>query len=717
VFFDATGTSQSERAVDLSFLERGGLWGNGVLTRIFLEGFFMRRIGQTTTIGIALFTLCASPVDRAGASTPGNEFLDLDISQLMNITVTSVAKRDQRLVDAPAAVFVITQEDIRRSGATSIADALAMAPGIQVAKISASKWSVSSRGFAGYTSNKLLVLIDGRSVYSPAYSGVFWDAQNTLMEDIDRIEVVRGPGGTLWGANAVNGVINIITKKTQDTQGGLVRASLGEEGAMTSAARYGGKISDTAFARLYVTYDDFASNRLHTTGDDANDGWQPLQTGFRMDGNPDGRREWTLQGDLYENSGDQQIFPYWTSASAFPSVLDGDLDNKGGNLLGRWRQELGSGQALTFKAYYDYAERSDAIFNLQFDTLDLDLQYETKIGQRQNLTIGAGYRSIQGDFDETYTVFLPDRDDDLYSAFLQDEINLVADRVWLTLGSKYEHNDYTGNEWQPSAKLLWKPADRHSLWTSAARAVRTPSIVEQYGRVLMGRYPVYFGNTPIGVGNVNFVGNPDFDSEIVNAYEAGYRWQATDTLSFDLALFYNDYDEVYTVLPTRSGLDVDGVFVNAQSGSGQGFELAADWKARSWLSFALAYSYLEMDLTTDAYVGTQAGSDWVANSTPQNQLSLRSSLALAPDWRLNLWVRYVDTISCRNSANLLGGAVPMDDYTVLDANLIWTPLPNLELMLAGQNLTDSGQLQYLSEYQTPATEIERVVYGKVTWRF
>lgn len=252
-----------------------------------------------------------------------------------------------------------------------------------------------------------------------------------------------------------------------------------------------------------------------------------------------------------------------------------------------------------------------------------------------------------------------------------------------------------------------------------SRAVRTPSIVEHYGRVLMARYPVYFGNFHLGDGSASFVGNPDFDSEVVNAYEAGYRWQATSALIFDLALFYNEYDKIYTYLPTRSGFDVNNRFINGQSGSGEGFELAADWKVTSWLSLALAYAYLETDLTTDAYVGSQAGgSSWVEKASPKNQGSLRASIALAPDWRLNLWARYVDSIVCQNSSNLFSGEpYILDDYFTLNANLIWTPIKNLELMLAGQNLTNSGQLQYASEYQTPATEIERAIYGKLTWRF
>ena len=254
---------------------------------------------------VALLLVLLPPGPVVAAPTGGNEYLDMDLAQLMNITVTSVAKKEQRLSDAPAAVFVITQEDIRRSGVTTVPEALAMAPGLQVARVSASTWSVASRGFSGFTSNKLLVLMDGRSVYSPAFSSTFWDEQNTLIEDIERIEVIRGPGATMWGANAVNGVINIITRKAQDTHGTLVRFGAGTEERLTAGGRYGGRISDTASGRLYLTYDDHAGNELADSGADAHDSWQPAQGGFRLDGNPDASREWTLQGDLVHNDGDQ----------------------------------------------------------------------------------------------------------------------------------------------------------------------------------------------------------------------------------------------------------------------------------------------------------------------------------------------------------------------------------------------------------------------------
>ncbi len=307
--------------------------------------------------------------DLLASGESGNEFLDMDISQLLNVTITSVSKKEQRLSDAAAAVFVITQEDIRRSGVTHIAEALAMAPGLQVARISASKWSVSSRGLAGYTSNKLLVLMDGRTVYSPAYSGTFWDMQNTLLEDIDRIEVIRGPGGTLWGANAVNGVINIITKKSSDTLGGIVRAGVGDQETLQGGGRYSGKLNDSTDGRVYLTYNNRDSNTLSDRDGDANDGWQSFQGGFRLD------------------------------------------------------------------------------------------------GQRREVVSGL----CRGIFTRT---------DDLFNAFIQDEIKLIEDKLSLTLGTKWEHNDYTGSEWQPSGRLLFKPLDNHSIWASVARAVRTPTIVE-----------------------------------------------------------------------------------------------------------------------------------------------------------------------------------------------------------------------------------------------
>jgi iron complex outermembrane receptor protein len=677
----------------------------------------MIRIDQKKAVAGIFFVLCSGWSSMTDASVEVPSYLDLDIEQLIQLTVTSVAKKEQALSDSTAAVYVITQEDIRRSGVTTIPDALAMAPGVQVAKISASKWSVSSRGFSGYLSNKLLVLIDGRSVYSPVHSGTFWDSQNTLLEDIDRIEVIRGPGGTLWGANAVNGVINIITKKAVDTQGTLVRVGAGNQEKIMGGTRYGGKISDTAYGRLYLTYNDHGGNTLKNGGGDANDDWQPAQGGFRIDGRSGVDKEWTLQGDLYHNGGNQTIFPYWISQPPYMTATDAKVNVEGGNLLGRWHKEWGTGQALTFKVYYDSATRDEKLYDQRWNTVDVDMQYETRWGQRQNLTMGNGFRSIQGTFEPVFQASLPDVTDSICNAFFQDEILLATDALWLTLGTKYEHNDHTNNEWQPSTKLLWKPASGHSLWGSVARAVRTPSPFERYGRLLLGVIPA--PQSPQGFVPISLTGNPNFISEILIAYETGYRWQARETLSFDLALFYNDYDKIYSVqatTPSPTGINYD--FVNGVAGSSDGFEAAVDWRAASWLTFNLTYAYLQMDLGQEFRMGSNSFlSDLVMASTPRHQASLRTSIALAKDVRLNLWLRAVDAIACRDASTPPGPLVPLDSYYLLDSNLIWTPRKGLEVMLAGQNLTNTNQLQYQAETGAPPTVIGTSVYGKITWNF
>jgi len=677
---------------------------------------------------LALGTLClcfSLPLGEvSGADELGNEFLDMDISQLMNITITSLSKKEQLLSDAAAAVFVITQEDIRRSGVTHLAEALAMAPGLQVARISASKWAVSSRGFAGYTSNKLLVLIDGRSVYSPNYSGTWWDMQNTLLEDVDRIEVIRGPGGTLWGANAVNGVINIITKKSSDTLGGLVRVGAGNQDNAQVGVRYGAKLNSSADGRIYLTYNDRDSNTL-TDGygfangvADANDNWQSFQGGFRLDGQPHASTEWTLQGDMYQNRGDQILYPFWTANYPYLTANYSDYDLKGANILGRYRRELSGGDAIKVQAYYDYNDREEAYYQQTFKTMDLDIQYETLLGERNSISLGGGYRRIDGTYGNSYQITLSDTDtgDNLYSAFIQDEIKLIDNKLWLTLGAKWEHNDYTGSEWQPSGRLLWKPVENHSLWASVARAVRTPSIVELKGSVLAASYPL--PPTYTTTGTTYLRGNMNFKSEEVIAYEAGYRWQANRQLSFDVAAFYNDYSSLYEVAPVVSATGLDFSFVNGSEGHSYGLEFAADWKPASWLSFIFSYSYLKMELSYRNPLTGEEDSDYaIAAASPKNQASVRSSIDFAKNWQTNLWLRYTDEIVARDSANVLSGQIPLDDYWLFDANVVWTPKENIEIMLVGQNLFNKRQLQYVSELITPATEIERSVYLKLTYHF
>ena len=640
-------------------------------------------------------------------------YLDMDLAQLMEVTITSAAKRPQTLADTAAAVFVISRDDIRRSGVSSIPEALAMAPGLQVARISASRWSISSRGFAGYTSNTLLVMLDGRSLYTPAYSGTFWDMQNAMLEDVERIEVIRGPGGTVWGANAVNGVINIITKKAQDTAGTILRTGFGSQEKFMGAARYGGKIGENTFGRLYVIGNDRESNVLAGSGEDAFDGWHTLQGGFRADGSVGSKNEWTLHGDVFKNDGDQIIFPYWVDGPPYLTANHTALSSRGANLLGHWQHQLAGGQQLSTQIYYDYTSRSEDL-NIAFHTLDTELQYETRIGEGNEVTVGTGYRRITGANQDTFQSEIPDRTDDLYSIFLQDVVQLIDDQLLLTMGTKWEHNGFTGNEWQPSGKLVFKPVEHHTLWTSVARAVRTPSIMEHAGRFVLASYP-----TPFGTGTSGFTGSNDFHSEVVVAYEAGYRRQLGARLSFDLAVFYNDYEEILTFTQQASLQGQDMVFTNNGHGEGHGFEVAGDWKASAWLRFFLSYSYL--NATFDFAKPSQGENQFrsfMEKFSPRHQVGLRSAIDLADNWQVNGWLRYIDTIEGRGSLDLLSEeGTAIDAYFLFDLNLIWKASRDLEIMFVGQNLLDSSQPQYVAEIHTLFTEIERGYYVKMTWRF
>ncbi|MFH0783593.1 MAG: TonB-dependent receptor [Pseudomonadota bacterium] len=671
---------------------------------------------KTRTILLAQLLVLQGVIPSLVLSETLDTYLEMDLAQLMQVTVTSVAKKPQSLADTAAAVFVISQEDIRRSGVTSIPEALALAPGLHVARISASKWSISARGFGGYTSNKLLVLMDGRSLYTPAYSGTFWDAQNTLLEDVERIEVIRGPGGTIWGANAVNGVINIITKKAQATEGTLVRTRVGN-GEQSAAARQGFKIDEATFGRLYVTTSNYESNILSNsllgnTDDDANDEWRNIQSGFRLDGAVGASNEWILQGDVYKMDGKQIVFPYWVDGPPYLTANYGDFSGNGGNVIGSWQHKFAGGDSLSLKTYYDNNTRKEAYYEQIFNTIDLDLQYVLALGTWNNLTTGLGYRHIDGNFVNSYQVNLPDQTQDVYSTFLQDQIKLIDRQLWLTLGTKYEHNEFTGSEWQPSARLLWKPDDQQSIWAAVARAVRTPSMVERSGSVTVAAFP-----TSRGTGTSSLRGNSDFNSESLIAYEAGYRWQARRNVSFDIAAYHNDYDDIYSAVGGTNQLDPDLRFKNSQEGTGQGVEFVANWQANSRWSLNFTYAWQELDLKykDPSQVSRLQGSSSIINS-PKHQAAVRSSFDFSENWQSNLWLRYVDSFTGRNSVDRTSDiSIPAQFY--FDANLVYKPAKNIEIMLAGQNLLNSSQLQYVAELITPATEIERVVYAKVTWSF
>ncbi len=684
----------------------------------YIEGLKRRR----RFCMLLIFCILLSPLSPcmpspiSAASQLPTDLTELSIEDLMNVEITSAAKKRQRLSEAAAAIFVITQEDIRRSGATSIPEALRMVPGIQVAKIDANKWAITSRGFNGRFANKLLVLMDGRSVYTPLYSGVFWEVQDTVLEDIDRIEVIRGPGASLWGANAVNGVINIITKSATETQGGLAVAGGGDEEKGFGTLRYGGKIGENSYYRIYSKYFDRDSG-VDSLGNDTADDWDFLRGGFRFDHGDNDSDSFTLQGDVYDGTTGDTITAY-SLLPPFSTTFDEENDFQGFNAMGRWKHRISDTSDLALQVYFDRAEWETAIAGVIVDTYDIDFQHRFAWGSRQEIIWGLGYRYIRDDVDGGFSLTAdPDnRSTSLYSAFIQDEIQLDGERLRLTVGSKFEHNDYTDYEIQPNARIMWQPRERHSIWASASRAVRTPSRGENDARFNAPVFPpnALFPGSPLTV--VALIGNSDFESEELIAYEMGYRVQPQQRLSLDFALFYNEYDNLrsiegqpqfFELIPPPPHAVIPTSIDNKLSGYAYGVELAADWLLFDWWRWQAGYTFLRMELDPDTD-STDTVTEPDEDKSPRHQVSLRSSMELPRDVELDFWFRFVDELP----------ALKINSYTTLDIRLAWSPVPDFEIALVGQNLLDDQHAEFESERNdTKSTEVERGVYGKITWRF
>ena len=645
------------------------------------------------------------------------ELMELSLEELMRVDITSVGKKSQHLSESAAAAFVISQDDIQRSGATNIPDALRMVPGVQVARIDSNKWAVSARGFNGRFAKDLLVLIDGRSVYSPTFSGVYWDMQDVMLEDVERIEVIRGPGATLWGSNAVNGVINIITKSAADTQGGRLSAGTGTVEKAFGAFRYGARLGENTHARIYgkgFERGSFNSDDGRNSGDD----WDRGQGGFRLDHEGRDGNSATLQGNAYAgNIGQRLSLPNLVPPSTI--YVQDTARISGFNLLGKWRKSLSLDSELSIQAYYDHTYRKEYYATQEIDTYDLEFQHRFSVEGWHDIVWGLGYRLNQDRISSTdiATFGSPQQDRQLFSAFIQDEMTLIEDKLKLTLGSKVEHNDFTGFEGQPNIRLSWTPSSRHSLWGAVSRAVRIPSRIENDARALffiLPPAPQTF-NSPVAL---YAVGNSKFHAEELLAYEAGYRFIPNSRFSADLALFYNVYEGIrdiaqgpYLIDPVSGLVTVNSPFVNNIKGASYGAELAADWKVADFWTLQAAYSYLKMDLR-----GSDFTAPGTALSSPQNQLSVRSSLALPRQVSLDLWLRYVDRILSGFPDTRLGQ--PVEDYVTLDARIAWQAMPNLELSLVGQNLIDNRHKEFAQEIFAPKpTQVPRSVYFKVDWRF
>lgn len=632
-----------------------------------------RRRGLGLVLALSVLTVLHASDRTDQVLEPPSELKKLSLEELFEMEVTSVSKKPETLSETPAALHVVTDEDIRRSGALSIPEALRGIPGIEVARVDSRQYAITARGFNGTIANKLLVLLDGRSLYTPLFSGVFWDVQDTLMADIARIEVIRGPGATVWGANAVNGVINVITKSAEQTPGLLVTAGGGNEERGFAGVRYGGQMASNAFFRVYTKYFDRDESAL-PDGRDAEDRFRMGQTGFRLDWKPSAEDLLTVQGDLYGGTVEQ------------PSPQD-DIDLAGGNVLGRWTRRLSEPSKLELQFYYDRTERDiPAVFEEKLDTYDVDFNHRFPLGSRQDVVWGLGYRRSRDDLSNTPSVaFLPaDVARHRFTAFLQDELAL-GDELRLSLGSKFEHNEYTGFEHLPSVRLAWIPTGEHTVWAAVSRAVRTPSRIDREF-FIPGEPPFLLA------------GGPQFTSEVLHAYELGYKTQPAPVFTASAASFYNVYDRLKSI---EAG--PPATIANGLEGEAYGAEFEATYQGRHW-RLDLGCTFLRLQLRPRRG-STDTTQEHQEDDSPHHQFFIRSWMDLAHDVEFDVTVRHV--------GELPNQRVP--DYTALDVRLAWRPSRSVEIALTGQNLLDRRHV----EFGMPAVrrEIERSLHAKGTWRF
>jgi iron complex outermembrane receptor protein len=633
----------------------------------------------------------------------------MSVEDLMNVQVTSVSKKDQNMSKIGAAVSVITQEDIRRSGATNIPDLLRMVPGVHVAQMDANTWAISIRGFTDRYGDKVLVLIDGRSVYTPTSSGVNWDQQDVVLEDIDRIEVIRGPGGTVWGANAVNGVINIITRSAKETRGGLVSAGGGSQAAAHGVLQYGG---DAGAKGAYRVFGDY-SNLGNSPSEGLTDGWHKMHVGFRSDWDLSTRDTMTVQGDLFRAHETQTIDTLFLAELPREGTIDDRIEVSSGNILERWNHAFANGTSFSLQGYYDRDNRLDAGLKEVRNTFDLDFQYHFSAGSRHDLVWGLGYRAT-GDsttpgFSKSYVP--SGRVDNLFSTFLQDEITLT-NRLSLSAGTKFEHNAYTGFEFEPSAQLVLAVAKKQSLWVSAARAIRQPAQADVAIQHAVAVSPLDGGGFAVST----IIGTPGRSAERLHDFEAGYRAQMGKRVSLDVAGFLSYYyglqtaepgdpyytvaAPIYLVIPTYSEAKAHA--------RNYGAEVSVAWNAaRSW-KISGGYSFIQMRVTADAS-SQDTGAATSIYDTPKHQFQVHSLVNVTRhlDWDSALY--YVGALGD-------GDDGPTARYTRVDTRLGWHFGESGEFSVVGQNLLTPKHAEFHDD-EMFHTLVARSIFAKITWRF
>jgi iron complex outermembrane recepter protein len=632
----------------------------------------------------------------------------LSLEELMTIEVSSAAKRPQRLADASTAIYAIGREEIRRSGATNLPELLRTVPGVQVSRIDASRYAVSIRGFSNRYSGKLLVLQDGRSLYNPLFSGTYWEAQDVLLEDVERVEVIRGSGGTLWGANAVNGVINIITRHSRDTEGTYVEAKAGELESGV-AIRHGSALGESGHFRAYAKLDKNGALDADN-GKTAHDETDQKRAGFRADLSVNAQDQITVQGDVYDRKADQSVLKM-SERTLSTSFVPDTAKLKGANVLARWEHQTSADSNWHLQAYLDHAQLDDTIQSQDVDTLDIEWQQRLKINEVHDLTWGLGVRRVEESLKGGFTVSsIPENNNNtLYSGFVQDEIQLKPDLL-VTLGTKLEHNDNTGFEAQPSARVLWKATPTDNFWAAVSRAVQTPTVATTTVNAHVGTVP-----SPYGPLVVNVRGNPNVESESMLSREFGYRGQFGTDVNLDATAFYNTYDHVVSreygspEIGRYLTLPVD--FANNISGDAYGVELAGNWQVTPTWRLHGSYSWLKMTLNA------RAGSSGIATfgsagSSPQHMAQLHSVHNLANNLELDANLYFTDKISFAQDTQ----SITIPSNTQLDLRIGWRPTRDLEISLTGRSLLKRRQREYVAD-DVVSSQVPRSLLAQVRWTY
>jgi iron complex outermembrane receptor protein len=668
---------------------------------------------------LSILCLAITPPAACQLAAPA-DLADATLEELLNVTVTSVSKREQRLGKTAASVYVITAEDIRRSGLSLLPEILRLAPGVQVARSSSGSWAISIRGFNDDSANKLLVLVDGRSVYKELTAGVDWDTQTIPTGDIERIEVIRGPGAAMWGTNAVNGVINIITTSAETSQGGLVTAEGGSAPELGVRVRYGGQIGSNAYYRVGVQGSDAAAF-TSTDGQKPPHGWTNLGANFRLDWDASPRDSILLSGNVFHSEVGHQ-YPTQPANNPFPALLDAPATSTGGSFLGRWEHRFSEQSDATGQISWERSTTADPLVSRGDDILTLDFQNHTTAGERQELTWGLNFRDALYTFPDPtvrpppflYSALrIPNVNDAVFAVFGEDQIALVQEKLEFIAAVQVSHNSFSGLEVQPTARLLWTPTTNLSSWLAVSRAVRTPSIYERSFDSIVTATPI----EPPLFGLVHLTGDPNLRTETVVAYEAGQRLQIGPRFSLDASAFYNVYQHLASVttgtpvfLPASGQLppylEIPTVFGNRRYGESYGGEASATFKAsRRW---KLASGYSMVLIHTRSYPGIFSDDSLrTAGGSPEHEFQVHSYLDLTSKIQLDSGVYFYGAMP----------ALGVPRHLRADVRLGWRPSEKWEFSAGVQDALDPNHLEYISSRFSQLVEVPRNVYGKATWRF